>query len=66
MPGERAQANQGVGKRYPKGNIPARKLGKALSRKDNRQNGVRYQASQSRKQQIVVYTDGSVTRDQSE
>ena len=51
--------------RYPKENTPARRLGTALPKKDSRQNGVRYQASHSRKQQIVVYTDGSVTTDQS-
>ena len=48
--------------RYPKGNTSARTLGTALPKKDSRQNGVRYQASHSRKQQIVVYTDGSVTK----
>ena len=58
MSADRAQANQGVGK-VPKPipasvrDIPARKLGKALSRMVSRQNRVRDQASHSRKQQTV-------------
>ena len=48
---------------------PARKLKKALSRMASRQNWVRDQASHSRKHKTarpqIVYTDGSVTKDQS-
>ena len=73
MPADRAQANQGVGKepkRIPASlrDIPARKLGKALSRTANRQNGVRDQASHSRKQQTArphsAHCVHSVTKDQ--
>ena len=44
-----------------------RKLGKALSRTASRQNGVRDQASHSNStlQALIVYSDGSVTKDKS-
>ena len=54
MPADRAQASQGVGK-VPRPipaslrDTPARKPGKALSKLASRQNGVRDQASHSRK-----------------
>ena len=57
-PAERAQANQGVpklAKPIPSSlpDIPARQLGKALSRMASRQSGVRDQASLLRKQQTA-------------
>ena len=44
--------------------LPKQKLGKALSRMASRQNRVRDQEN-SKPQDLIVYTDGSVTKDQS-
>ena len=71
MPADRAEANQGVGK-VPKTEVsaslrdtPARKLGKALSRMASRQNRSSFSFTKTVPQDLIVYTDGSVTKDQS-
>ena len=71
MPADRTQANQGVGK-IPKPisaslwDTHARKHGKVLSRMASGQTGVKLLIQENdRPQYLMVYTDGSVTKDQS-